>query len=159
MIEDELTSQIIDKKAYKTEIAQNYTTFLAQYPEIFVDLISGSLFDFAIYDSIESYDARTPIDAFNVYRNGEGIEIKPGKVKNPDLELALSVQAIEKLIKTKDKVEYAQLLGSFYNEPNEQNGWIDFMLFERTQKIIEMGYGKFAQTAGILEDDGSIINL
>jgi len=159
MLEDELTSQIIDKKAYKTEIAKNYTMFLSQYPEIFVDLISGSHFDFAIYDSIESYDASTPIDVFNVYRNGEGIEIKPGKAKKPDLELALSVQAIEKLIKTKDKVEYAQLLGSFYNEPNEQNGWIDFMLFERTQKIIDMGYGKFAQTAGILEDDGSIINL
>ena len=159
MFEDELTSQIIDIEACKTELAKKYTTFLAQYPEIFADLISGSHFDFAIYDSIESYDARTPIDVFNVYRNGEGIEIKPGKANNPDLELALSVQAIEKLINTKNNVEYAQLLGSFYNEPNEQNGWIDFMLFQRTQKIIELGYGKFAQTAGILEDDGSIINL
>ena len=159
MVEDELTSQIIDKEAYKTKLAKKYTTFLAQYPEIFADLISGSQFDFAIYNSIESYDARSPIDVFNVYRNIEGIEIKPGKANNPDLELALSVQAIEKLIKTKDKVEYTQLLGSFYNEPNEQNGWIDFMLFKRTQKIIEMGYGKFAQTAGILADDGSIINL
>ena len=159
MYEDKLTSQIIDKEAYKTEIAKQYTTFLAQYPEIFVDLISGSHFDFAIYDSIESYDAETPIDVFNIYRNAEGIEIKPGKANNPDLELGLSVQAIEKLIKTKDKVEYARLLGSFYNEPNEHNGWIDFMLFQRTQKIIEMGYGKFAQTAGILDDEGSIINL
>jgi len=42
MLEDELTSQIIDKEAYKTEIAKKYTTFLAQYPEIFSDLISGS---------------------------------------------------------------------------------------------------------------------
>ncbi|NVM17391.1 MAG: hypothetical protein HWN80_06710 [Candidatus Lokiarchaeota archaeon] len=159
MIEDELTSQIIDIEACKTELVKKYTTFLAQYPEIFADLISGSHFDFAIYDSIESYDSRTPIDVFNVYRTSEGIEIKSGKANNPDLELALSVQAIKKLIKTKDNVEYAQLLGSFYNEPNEQSGWIDFMLFQRTQKIIEMGYGKFAQTAGILEDDGSIINL
>ena len=159
MFEDELTSQIIDKKAFKTKIAKKYSTFLAQYPEIFVDLISSSHFDFAIYDSIKSYDAGSPVDVFNVYRNGEGIEIKPGKANNPDLELALSVQAIGKLIKTKDSIEYSQLLGSFYNEPNEENGWIDFTLYKRTQKIIEMGYGKFAQTAGILEDDGSIINL
>lgn len=144
---------------YKSELAIKYTKFLAKYPEIFSDLINGSNFDFAIYDSIESYDARAPIDVFNVFRNGEGIEIKPGKAKNADLELALSVQAIEKLVKTKNNIEYAQLLGNFYNEPNEKNGWIDFMLFKRTQAIIEMGYGKFAQTAGILEDDGSIINL
>ncbi len=144
---------------YNSEIAIKYTKFLSQYPEIFSDLNDGSNFDFAIYDSVESYDKRAPIDVFNVFRNGEGIEIKPGKAENADLELALSVQAIEKLLKTKNNVEYAQLLGSFYNEPNEENGWIDFTLFKRTQKIIEMGYGKFAQTAGILEDDGSIINL
>ncbi|MFW9952446.1 MAG: hypothetical protein ACFFKA_20190 [Candidatus Thorarchaeota archaeon] len=154
-----MKSNIFNQNDFKTDIARNYTNFLSNYPEIFADLILGSHFDFAIYDSIESYDARAPIDVFNVYRNGEGIEIKPGKANNADLELALSVEAIEKLIKTKDNVEYAQLLGSFYNEPNEQNGWIDFMLFKRTQKIIEMGYGKFAQTAGILEDDGSIIHL
>ncbi|MFX0047292.1 MAG: hypothetical protein ACFE8G_03905 [Candidatus Hermodarchaeota archaeon] len=154
-----MKSNIVNQNDFKTDIARNYTKFLSNYPEIFVDLISGSHFDFAIYDSIESYDARVPIDVFNVYRNGEGIEIKPGKAKNADLELALSVEAIEKLINTKDNIEYAKLLGSFYNEPNEENGWIDFMLFKRTQKIIEMGYGKFAQTAGILEDDGSIINL
>lgn len=159
MLEEELKSTIFNQSDFKTELTRNYTKFLSKYPEIFADLISGSHFDFAIYDSIESYDAGTPIDVFNIYRNGEGIEIKPGKANNPDLELALSVQAIEKLIKTKDNVEYAQLLGFFYNEPNEQNGWIDFMLFQRTQKIIEMGYGKFAQTAGIIEDDGSIINL
>jgi len=159
MLEEELKSTIFNQSDFKTELTRNYTKFLSKYPEIFADLISGSHFDFAIYDSIESYDAGTPIDVFNIYRNGEGIEIKPGKANNPDLELALSVQAIEKLIKTKDNVEYAQLLGIFYNEPNEQNGWIDFMLFQRTQKIIEMGYGKFAQTAGIIEDDGSIINL
>ena len=144
---------------YKSEIAIEYTKFLSQYPEIFFDLIDGSNFDFAIYDSIESYDARAPIDVFNVFRNGEGIEIKPGKSEKADLELALSVQAIEKLVKTKNNIEYAQLLGSLYNEPDEENGWIDFILFKRTQKIIEMGYGKFAKTAGILEDDGSIIKL
>ena len=152
MLEEELTSQIIDKKAYKTEIARKYTTFLAQYPEIFSDLIFGSDFDFALYDSLESYDKESPVDIFNVYRNGNGIEIKPGRAVDSDLELALSLDAIEKLIQTKTKEEYAKLLGFFYNNPDEEKGWIDFVLHKRTKTLIDMGYGRFAKTAGILED-------
>ncbi len=152
MLDEELKSKIIDKKGYKTEIAKRYTTFLVKYPEIFSDLISGSIFDFAIYDSLKSYDNGSPIDIFNVLCNGNGIEIKPGKAEDADLELALSLDAVEKLIKTNDKEEYAQLFGSFYNEPDEENGWIDFMLHKRTQILLDRGYGKFAQTAGILED-------
>lgn len=153
MLEKEFTSQIIDKKAYKTEITRKYTTFLAQYPEIFSDLISGSDFDFALYDSLESYDKESPVDIFNVYRNGNGIEIKAGSAVDSDLELALSLDAIEKLIQTKTKEEYAKLLGSFYNNPDEKKGWIDFVLHKRTRTLIDMGYGRFAKTAGILEDD------
>ncbi|MBA7532998.1 hypothetical protein ES705_25233 [subsurface metagenome] len=152
MLEEELTSQIIDKKAYKTEIARKYTTFLAQYPEIFSDLIFGSDFDFALYDSFEAYDKRSPVDIFNVYRNGNGIEIKPGRAIDSDLELALSIDAIEKLIQTKTKEEYTKLLGFFYNNPDEEKGWIDFILHKRTKTVIDMGYGRFAKTAGILED-------
>jgi len=152
MFKEEITSQIIDKKAYKTDIARKYTKFLAKYPEIFSDLISGSDFDFALYNSLEAYDKRSPVDIFHVYRNGNGIEIKPGSGVDSDLELALSLDAVEKLIQTKTKVEYAQLLGSFYNEPDEERGWIDFVLHKRTQTLISMGYGKFAQTAGILND-------
>lgn len=152
MLEEELTSQIIDKKAYKTEITRKYTTFLAQYPEIFSDLIFGSDFDFALYDSLEAYDKESPVDIFNVYRNGNGIEIKPGRAIDSDLELALSIDAIEKLIQTKTKDEYAKLLGSFYNNPDEEKGWIDFVLHKRTRTLIDMGYGRFAKTAGILED-------
>ena len=147
------SSAINEYNEYKTEIAKNYTAFLSQYPEIFSDLISGSIFDFAIYDSLKLYENGSPIDIFNVFCNGKGIEIKPGKAEESDLELALSVDAVEKLIKTKDKEEYARLLGSFFNEPDEKNGWIDFMLHKRTQILIDMGYGKFAQSAGILEDD------
>ena len=156
MTEEKLTSQIIDKTAHKTEIARKYTKFLAQYPEIFSDLISGSNFDFALYNSIETYDKESPVDIFNVYRNGNGIEIKPGRAVDSDLELALSVDAVKKLIKTKTKVEYAQLLGSFYDNPDEEKGWIDFVLLKRTQTLINMGYGKFAQTAGILKDDDDL---
>ena len=153
MLEDELTSQIIDKEAYKTEIAKRYTTFLAQYPAIFSDLIDGSNFDFAIYDSFGAYDDESPVDIFNVLRNEHGIEIKPGNAVSSDLELALSIKAIEKLIQTKTKVEYTKRFGHFYNEPDEEKGWIDFVLHKRTQTLIDMGYGKFAKTAGILEDD------
>ncbi len=159
MLDEEMKSMIYNQKAYKTELARKYTTFLSKYPEIFSDLISGSHFDFAIYDTIEEYDARIPQDIFNVYRNGQGIEIKPGRATNADLELALSVTAVEKLIKTTNKIDYAQLLGTFYNEPDEHKGWIDFMLYKRTQILIDMGYGKFAQTAGILEDDDQIYSI
>ena len=159
MLEDELTSQIIDKEAYKTEIAKKYTTFLAQYPEIFSDLIFGSNFDFALYHSIETYDSESPADIFNVLRNGNGIVIKPGRAIDPDLELALSVGAVEKLIQTKTKIDYANLLGTFYNDPDEEIGWIDFVLHKRTQTLINMGYGKFAQTAGILKDDDAIYSM
>jgi hypothetical protein len=159
MLEEELTSQNIDKKAYKTEIARRYTTFLAKYPEIFSDLINGADFDFALYDSLEAYDKSSPVDIFNVYRNGNGIEIRPGPAIDSDLELALSINAVEQLIQTNNKTEYAQLLGSFYNNPDEEKGWIDFSLHKRTHTLIEMGYGKFAKTAGILEDDDNVYSL
>jgi hypothetical protein len=159
MTEGQLNSKLYNQKHYKTELVKKYTTFLSKYPEIFSDLISGSNFDFAIYACIDDYDACLPQDIFNVYRNGHGIEIKPGKALDADLELALSVSAVKKLILTKNKAEYAQLLGSFYNEPDEINGWIDFMLHKRTQVLIDMGYGKFAQTAGILEDDDDIYSI
>ena len=159
MLEDELTSQIIDSEAFKTEIAKKYTTFLAQYPAIFSDLIIGSNFDFALYDSIETYDKESPVDIFNVLRNGIGIEIKPGKAVDSDLELALSVSAVKKLIQTKTHIEYTQLLGTFYDDPDEEKGWIDFVLNKRTQTIIDKGYGKFAQTAGILKDDDDIYSM
>jgi hypothetical protein len=152
MLENQLTGEIINRESYKTEIARNYTLFLSKYPEIFSDLVEGSIFDFAIYDSLESYDDESPIEVFNVLRNNKGIEIKPGKAEESDLELSLSVRAIEKLIQTFDKNQYAQLLGTFFNEPDEEKGWIDLTMHKRTQILIEMGYGKFAQTAGILEE-------
>ena len=154
-----LSAQITDTNTFKTDIAKRYTAFLSQYPEIFSDLIKGSDFDFAIYDSLDAYDDKAPIDSFNVLRNGRGIDIIPGKAYDADLELALSKKAVEKLIQTNNKEEYAQLLGSFYNEPDEDNGWIDFILYKRTQTIIDMGYGKFAKTAGILEDEDAVYSM
>jgi hypothetical protein len=145
-----MKSSVINE--YKTVLAKNYTTFLSKFPEIFSDLVSGSIFDFAIYNSIKSYDEKSPVDVFNVLQNGRGIEINPGRADDADLELALSIEAVEKLIQTDTKTEYAKLLGNFYNFPDEKKGWIDFFLNKRTQTLIDMGYGKFAKTAGILED-------
>jgi hypothetical protein len=159
MLDEKLSSQLIDIDAYKTDIAKRYTAFLSQYPEIFSDLDKGSVFDFCLYNSIDDYYDQSPADVFNVLRNGQGIEIKPGKANGSDLELALSVDAVKKLLQTKDKVEYAQLLGSFYNDPDEKEGWIDFALHKRTQTIIDMGYGRFAKTAGILEDEDEVYKL
>ena len=159
MLDEELSSKVVDQEKYATKIAQQYTVFLSRYPEIFSDLTEGSIFDFALYESLESYDKGSNLDVFHVLRNQNGIEIKPGNAKSADLELSLSVGAVEKLIKTQDKEEYAKLLGSFYNDPDEENGWIDFTLHKRTQVLIDMGYGRFAQTAGILEDDDEIYRI
>ena len=159
MLEEGFTSQLIGRNSYKTVTVRIYSTFLANYPELFSDLVKASVFDFAIYHSLESYDKGAPYDIFNVYCNGKGIEIKPGKAEDSDLELALSVEAVQQLIQTKDKEQYAQLLGSFFNEPDEEKGWIDFILHKRTQLLIDMGYGKFAQTAGILSDDDDIYTI
>lgn len=149
-----MKSSVINE--YKTELAKNYTNFLSKFPEIFSDLVSGSIFDFAIYNSIKSYDEKSPVDVFNVLQNGRGIEINPGRADDADLELALSIEAVEKLIQTDTKTEYAKLLGNFYNFPDEEKGWIDFFLNKRTQTLIDMGYGRFAKTAGILEDENEI---
>ena len=153
MSEEQLKSILSNQQVYKTDLAKKYSTFLSKYPEIFSDLVSGFRFDFAIYNSIEEYEAGSPIDVFFIEGNGHSIELKPGRAPNPDLEFAVSIQAVEKLIQTKDEVEYTQLLGYFFNEPDEQKGWVDFILHKRTQTIIDMGYGRFAQTAGILKED------
>ena len=159
MLEKKLTNQIANINEYKTEIGKKYTLFLSKYPEIFSDLDHGSIFDFCLYNSIKDYFDKSPADIFNVLRNEQGIEIKPGRANESDLELALSIAAVKKLIQTDTKVEYAQLLGLFYNDPDEEKEWIDFTLHKRTQTLIDMGYGKFAKTAGILEDEDDVYKL
>ncbi len=159
MLEEELTGQVIDIQEFRTEIAKNYTIFLTKYPEIFSDLDDGSIFDFCLYNSIKDYFDKSPADTFNVLRNENGIEIKSGRANESDLELALSIAAVKKLVQTDTKVEYAQLLGSYYNDPDEEKEWIDFTLYKRTQTLIDMGYGKFAKTAGILEDEDEVYKL
>ena len=66
---------------------------------------------------------------------------------------------VKKLIQSNTKVEYAEHFGSFYNDPDEEKGWIDFELHKRTQMLINMGYGRFARTAGILSDEDDIYSI
>ncbi len=77
----------------------------------------------------------------------------PGKAAGADIELALSRNAVMQLIQSKSREEYAQKFGHLYNEPDEELGWIDFVLKKRTKTLIDLGYGKFASEAGILNED------
>ncbi|TXT58729.1 MAG: hypothetical protein BAJALOKI2v1_310017 [Promethearchaeota archaeon] len=153
----ELSSEIVAELSAKSEIVQKYMKFLGKFPEIFSDLITGSDMDFAIYGSFEDFESETPMDVFHVVRKDEGIEIQYGKADDADLELALSNEAVEKLINTGNKEDYAELFGKFYNEPDIEEGWIDFLLHKRTKTLIDQGYGKFAEAAGILEDEDDAI--
>jgi Fe-S oxidoreductase len=138
-------------------ISGKYMAYLGQYPDIFSDLVQGSVMDFTLYSKIEDLEAECdPIEAFNVLRTEKGIDINPGRADNADLELALSLVAVGKLVTCPTKAAYAELFGKFYNEPDEVEGWIDFILNKRTKTLIKMGYGKFAEAAGILEDEGAV---
>jgi heterodisulfide reductase subunit D len=157
--EKELSSEIVTKDSSLSEITKKYMEFLSEYPEIFSDLVNDSVLDFAIYDSIDALDEETPMDIFHVIRTGSGIGIQAGKADNADLELALSTIAIVKLVQTENKSDYAKLFGAFYNDPDEEEGWIDFVLHKRTKTLIDMGYGRFAEAAGILEDEEDALNM
>ena len=157
-LKKDLSSQIVaDEESAEPNIGKEYMGFLAKYPEIFADLADQSILDFAIYNSIEDLeDEKDPACKFNVLRTGEGIQLIAGGADEPDLELALSINAVEKLIKNKTKSDYAEQFGLFYNEPDEEEGWIDFILHKRTKTLIKMGYGKFAEEAGILDDESEV---
>ena len=152
----ELKSQMKNINASQSEECKKYMVYLAQYPEIFEDLVTNAVLDFSIYDSIKSMDEENPIYSFHVLRCEQGIEIEPEKGEDADLELALSAVAVDKLTQTKTKSDYIKLFGYYYNDPDEDEGWIDFVLHKRTNQIIEMGYGKFAVEAGVIEDEYGI---
>ncbi len=134
-------------------LAETFKNYLNQHPEIFEDLVEGATMDFAIYDSIDAFEnEEKPVSVFNVVRTGNGIKISNGRANAPDMEIAFSEKAVEKLVKSKSRQSYAKLFGTFYNEPTEEE-WIDFQLYKRTRALINMGYGKFAEEAGVLRED------
>ncbi len=134
-------------------LTQEYINYLSKTPEIFGDLVAGSVLDFSVYDDIDSFeDELPPVGAFHVIRLENRIEIYNGKADNADLQLALSEGAVRELVRSTTKKEYSHKFGEFYNDPEEEF-WIDFVLHKRTKTLIKMGYGKFAEEAGILEED------
>jgi heterodisulfide reductase subunit D len=130
-----------------------FPKYLGNHPEIFEDLIVDSVLDFARFKSWDSFDkGEKPLIVFNVRRLPHGIEIKPGRAEIADVALNLSPEAVEDLVSSQDRDEYARKFGRFYNEPTETK-WIDFILNKSTKTLIRMGYGKFAREAGILEEE------
>jgi Fe-S oxidoreductase len=158
---EDLTGAVIlpESESVENQCTQNYITYLGKYPEIFSDLVPGAILDFTIYDSIDSFeDEKPPKGAFYVKRSENSIEIHVGLADTPDLQLALSEGAVKELIQSKDKKAYSLKFGTFYNDPEEEH-WIDFILHKRTKTLLNMGYGKFAEAAGILDQEDDIENL
>jgi hypothetical protein len=130
-----------------------FPSYLENHPEIFEDLITDSVLDFARFNSWNSFDkGEKPLSVFHVTRLQNGIEIRSGRAERADVALNLSPEAIRDLAASKDRDEYAKKFGRFYNEPSETK-WIDFILNKSTKTLIRMGYGKFAREAGILEEE------
>jgi heterodisulfide reductase subunit D len=131
----------------------DFPGYLERHPEIFVDLVTDSILDFASFKSWDSFDkGEKPMSVFHVKRTQGGIEIMRGRAERADVALNFSPDAIKKLVASKDRDEYAKKFGHFYNEPTEIE-WIDFILNKSTKTLIRMGYGKFAREAGILQED------
>ena len=142
-----------ESESVENQLAQDYITYLSKNPEIFADLASGSILDFTIYDSIDAFeDEEPPKAAFYVKRSENNMEIHLGLADTPDLQLALSEGAVKELIQSQTKKAYSLKFGAFYNDPEEDH-WIDFILHKRTKTLLNMGYGKFAEEAGILDDE------
>jgi hypothetical protein len=130
-----------------------FPDYLERHPEIFADLVSDSVLDFANFKSWNSFDkGDKPLSVFHVRRTQNGIEIKPGRAERADVALNFSPDAVEDLVSSFDRDEYARKFGRFYNEPTETK-WIDFILNKSTKTLIRMGYGKFAREAGILQEE------
>ncbi len=160
-IDESLTGSIIPMQVpiEVHPLTQEYILYLSKHPEIFSDLIPGSILDFTVYNSIDDFENELPpVGKFHVARLENKIEIHVGLADNPDLQLALSEGAVKELISSKTKKEYSLKFGNFYNDPEEEF-WIDFILHKRTRTLIQSGYGKFAEQAGILEDEDEIDDL
>ena len=154
-IDENMTGTVVlpELEGIEHQITQDYINYLSTHPAIFADLVQGSILDFTIFETIDAFeDEEAPVGAFHVKRSENSIEIILGLADTPDLQLALSEGAVKELTHTQSKKEYSLKFGAFYNDPEEEH-WIDFILHKRTKSLLSMGYGKFAQEAGILDED------
>ncbi len=149
------TKESVKEVQEELALSQQFIKYLDNHPNIFVDLVTDSLIDFSLFDSLENFeDEKPPLEAFHVLRTEYGINVGNGKANAADVEIALSQNAVKNLISSNDERQYAKRFGKFYNEPTEET-WIDFLLNRSTRVLIRMGYGQFAREAGILEDEDS----
>ena len=156
---DNLTTKMAEAKVETQHLTvgespkDGFPRYLRDHPEIFVDLVTDSILDFASFRSWDSFDkGEKPIGVFHVRRVQEGIDIKPGRAERADVALNFSPDAVADLINSADRDEYAKKFGHFYNEPTDTK-WIDFILNKSTKTLIRMGYGRFAREAGILQEE------
>jgi Fe-S oxidoreductase len=156
---DNLSAEMYDAGADTQHVAlgesleTDFQCYLDRHPEIFVDLITDSVLDFANFRSWNSFDkGDKPLSVFHVRRTQEGIDIEPGRAERADVALNFSPEAVKDLTASADRDEYAKKFGHFYNEPTETK-WIDFILNKSTKTLIRMGYGRFAREAGILQEE------
>ena len=144
---------VVEELQKELTLGQQFSKYLDNHPNIFVDLVTDCLIDFSLFNSLNEFeDEKPPLEVFHVLRTEDGINIDYGKANASDVEIAFSQTAVKNLISSNSEKQYAKRFGKFYNEPSEEN-WIDFLLNRSTRVLIKMGYGAFAREAGILEDE------
>lgn len=116
-----------------------FIDYLSEHPMIFDGLKRDASIDYIIGN-----------DRFHVLVLDNGrIEVSPIRAENPDVEIAFSPKAVEKLISLGSEDEYAAQFGLFFKEPNADE-WIKFNLRRNIVKLLVKGYRKFAQKAGLI---------
>ncbi|MEX2703046.1 MAG: (Fe-S)-binding protein [Candidatus Baldrarchaeota archaeon] len=123
--------------------------YLNEHVEIFKGLRVGCKFNYEIVD----WKTQEPQLKFyvTVLESGEKpkIKISKGVADNPDVTIIISEPAAEKLVECKERSEYAELFGNFFNEPTDEE-YIDVILHRSTKELMKMGYGEFAKEAGLI---------
>jgi len=123
--------------------------YLSKHVEIFRGLRVGCKFNYEIVD----WETQEPKLKFyvTVLESGEKpkIKISEGVADNPDVTIIISEPAAKRLVACKDRSEYAELFGNFFNEPTDEE-FIDVILHRSTKELMKMGYGEFAREAGLI---------
>jgi len=120
--------------------------YLQEHAYIFEGIDPGCTIDYEIVDA----QTEQPLFRFFVRVEKQGITVQRGSSEDPDVLLQITMPAVEELVRTSSYEEYAQLFGSFYNDPTEEK-WIDAYLKRSTKTLLRKGYGRFAREAGLLE--------
>ena len=143
--------EIIPKAVEVVEVTpgMKLMDYLSEHVEIFKGLRVGCKFNYEIVD----WETEKPKLKFyvTVLESGERpkIKISKGVADNPDVTIIISEPAAERLVECKERSEYAELFGNFFNEPTDEE-YIDVILHRSTKELMRMGYGEFAREAGLI---------